>query len=155
MFCPTCGGQFEGRLNYCKHCGANLTVVNQTSRRDSAERSSEILGWVIVGSSITLLGMALGAMVLMKDNAIDPSLGKVFVITSLIGFVLVEAVLISRFWRLSRKSNESDWPQTPDLSTKELGPPSTPTLPGPGEPAGIAEESTRELERARRTQKSH
>jgi uncharacterized membrane protein YvbJ len=78
MFCPACGGQFEGRLNYGKHCGASLTALNQATNRESAERSTETLGWVIVGTSITLLGMALGALVLIKDNAIDASLGKVF-----------------------------------------------------------------------------
>jgi uncharacterized membrane protein YvbJ len=154
MFCPACGGQFEGRLNYCKHCGASLTALNQATNRESAERSTETLGWVIVGTSITLLGMALGALVLIKDNAIDPSLGKVFVIMSLVGFVLVEAVLISRFVHLSRKANQPDTTRTSELSTKELGPASTPVLADRGEAISINEESTRDLESARRTKKS-
>jgi hypothetical protein len=150
MFCPACGGQFEGRLNYCKHCGASLTALNQATNHESAERSTETLGWVIVGSSITLLGMALGALVLIKDNAIDPSLGKVFVIMSLVGFVLVEAVLISRFVHLSRKPNQPDSTRTSDLSTKEPGAASIPVLAHPGEQIGIIQESTRHLERVPR-----
>ncbi len=153
MFCPTCGGQFEGVLNYCKHCGTNLAVLNRISDQKPAERSTETLGWVIAGTSITLLGMALGALVLMKDNGIDPSLGKIFVMMSLVGFVLVEGVLVARFWQQSRKINQAQSPQTADFSTSELRQGSTPVLAEPGEPVSNIENSTRELEHSYQAKK--
>ena len=46
------------------------------------ETTTDTLAWVIVGTTITLLGMSLGALVLMKNGSIDVTLGKAFVILS-------------------------------------------------------------------------
>jgi hypothetical protein len=63
--------------------------------------------WVIVGTTITILGMCLGALVLMKDRAIDFALGTVFVILSFVAFVLVEGVLIWRLLHLNKGAKDT------------------------------------------------
>lgn len=73
MYCPTCGAQLAQALSYCNHCGANLGTSQVQS--EAAGTAIDTLMWVIVGTTITLLGMALGALVLMKNGAIDERLG--------------------------------------------------------------------------------
>jgi len=52
---------------------------------------------VMVGATITILGMCLGALVLMSDKAIDFKLGSMFVVLAFAALLLVDGVL---FWRL-------------------------------------------------------
>jgi len=111
--------------------------------------SIETLGWVIAGTTITLLGMALGSLVLIKNGQIDGTLGTVVVIMSLVGFVLVEGVLLWRLLRETRKQNETTSLPASDLSTRELRPAAARELAEPAQPLSVAEPTTRELEPAR------
>jgi len=65
--------------------------------------------WVMVGMTITLLGMALGAMVLINDGTIEAGWGRAFVLLSLLSFVIIDGVLIWRLVHLhkSARSNEA------------------------------------------------
>jgi hypothetical protein len=148
MFCPTCGTKSIEQLNYCKGCGANLTFLTGSSDQNSSAKSIETLGWVIAGTTITLLGMALGSLVLIKDGAIDAALGRVVVIMSLVGFVLVEGVLLWRFLRETRKQDERA-SLADDLATQELRNASERELAEPAEILSAAEPTTRELEPTR------
>ncbi|HKA22526.1 MAG TPA: zinc ribbon domain-containing protein [Blastocatellia bacterium] len=96
-YCPNCGVELSQALSYCNRCGAQLAASLDHAKPGSIETTTDTLVWVIVGTTITLLGMSLGAMVLMKNGSIDATLGKAFVILSFAAFVLVEGVLI---WRL-------------------------------------------------------
>ena len=155
MFCPNCGAQSIEHLNYCKQCGANLTALAGAGRHDSVEKSIETLGLVIAGTTITLLGMALGSLVLIKNGAIDGTLGRIVVVMCLVGFVLVEGVLLWRMWRETRKQNETTSPPASNLSTRELGPASGRELAEPVQPLSVAEPTTRELETAYRSKDSN
>ena len=151
MFCPTCGAQSIEQLNYCKHCGANLTFRSGAGQEDS--KAIETLGWVIAGTTITLLGMALGSLVLIKDGAIDATLGRIVVIMSLVGFVLVEGVLLWRLLRETRKKSTAASLPASDLRTQELRSAAGNELAEP-EPLSVAEPTTRELEPAYRSRDS-
>lgn len=151
MFCPNCGIQSFEHLKYCKQCGANLI---SPADQKSMDKSIETLGWVIAGTTITLLGMALGSLVLIKQGAIDATLGSVVVIMSLIGFVLVESVLLWRLLREARKPYEATTLPSSNLDTRELRPAEMGELPEPARPLGVTETTTRELEPTYRAQDS-
>ena len=102
MHCPTCGARLARALTYCNHCGANLSTFKVDGNAGKAETTTDTLVWVIVGTTITLLGMALGALVLMKEAAIHQGLGIAFVILSFVALVLVDGVLLWRLLHLNR-----------------------------------------------------
>ena len=101
-YCPNCGVELSQAMSYCNRCGAQLAESLNHSTPGSLETTTDTLVWVIVGTTITLLGMSLGALVLMKNGSIDVTLGKAFVILSFAALVLVEGILI---WRLLSLSN--------------------------------------------------
>jgi hypothetical protein len=121
MHCPTCGVPLKQALSYCNHCGANLNTFKFDSKSGPAETTTDTLVWVIVGTTITLLGMALGALVLMKNGSIHEGLGTAFVILSFAALVLVEGVLLWRLLGQNRVSLVTRHPGGPDdLKTEEL-----------------------------------
>ena len=104
--------------------------------------------WVIVGMTITLLGMALGAMVLIQDGTIDAGLGRAFVFLSLLAFVVVDSVLIWRLVNLHKLSKEQRSAESAKNSDPaELNKAQTRALRDPGEPVPtVTEQTTRNLE---------
>jgi hypothetical protein len=106
MYCPNCGTQMAQALSYCKHCGTSLRTIKSDDEAKSPEPTIDSIMWVIVGTTITLLGMGLGALVLMKDGAIDAGLGSVFVILSFVALVVVEGVLVWRLLHLNKGAKE-------------------------------------------------
>src|SRR5262245_19338279 len=150
MFCPNCGAPSLDHLKYCKQCGASLTDQAQKSMN----KSIETLGWVIAGTTITLLGMALGSLVLIKQGAIDTTLGSIVAIMSLVGWVLVESVLLWRLLREARTPNERTTLPAVKLDTRELRPAERGELAEPAQPLGVTETTTRELETAYRSEDS-
>ena len=148
MYCPTCGAQLAQALSYCNHCGAGLGTLKAQSEAKPAGTAIDTIVWVIVGTTITLLGMALGALVLMKDGAIDERLGIAFVILSFVALPLVEGVLVWRMLHLNRLARETRaLAELKDLSTRELGPAPALALHEPAESVpSVTEQSTRALE---------
>lgn len=104
--------------------------------------------WVMVGMTITLLGMALGAMVLIKDGAIDADLGRIFVFVSLMSFVIVDSVLIWRLVHLHKLSKvRRGFEAGKNSDPAELNKAQTRALRDPGEPVPtVTEQTTRNLE---------
>jgi len=148
MFCQTCGAQLAQPLSYCNHCGADLNTLKVEGQAGTAGTAIETLLWVIVGTTITLLGMALGALVLIKNGAINERLGIAFVILTFVSLVVAEAVLVWRLLHLNRGAEErhSD-PQLNDLSTEEPDPLTTRALNEPLEPvSSVTEQTTRSFE---------
>lgn len=148
MYCPTCGVRLAQALSYCNHCGANLSILKADGKAESIETTTDTLVWVIVGTTITLLGMALGALVLIKHGNIPEGLGTVFVILSFVALGLVEAVLLWRLFRPNRAARET-WvaAQSENLSTNELEPASDRALKEPALAVpSVTEQTTRNLE---------
>src|SRR6185436_10107088 len=148
MYCQTCGSQLAQPLSYCNHCGADLGTLKVQGQPGTAETAIDTLLWVIVGTTITLLGMALGALVLIKHGAINERLGMAFVILTFISLVVAEAVLVWRLLHLNRAAKETGVvPQISDLSTEEPNPVTARALHEPLEPvSSVTEQTTRTLE---------
>ena len=148
MYCPSCGTQLAQGLSYCKHCGANLRTLQIREEHKSPEKTIDSVVWVIVGTTITILGMCLGALVLMSDKAIDFRLGTVFVILSFVALVLVEAVLVWRLVHLNKGAKDGRGLIQPGDSDAEA--PETARMHALSEPGvsvtSITENTTRELE---------
>ena len=148
MFCQTCGARLAEALSYCNHCGANLGKEKVQDQAVSSGTAIDTLLWVIVGTTITLLGMALAALVLIKKGAIPEQLGMAFVILTFVSLVVAEGVLIWRLLHLSRGAKEERILAQPnDLSTAQLNPQTAGALPEPLAPvSSITEQTTRTLE---------
>ena len=148
MYCHTCGARLAQALSYCNHCGANLSTLKVQDQVGTAGTAIDTLLWVIVGTTITLLGMALGALVLMKNGAINERLGMAFVILTFVTLVLLEGVLVWRLLHLNRGAEEiRTVPQLNDLSTEELDPLTARALDEPLEPvSSVTEQTTRAFE---------
>ena len=104
--------------------------------------------WVMVGMTITLLGMALGAMVLINDGTIEAGWGRAFVLLSLLSFVIIDGVLIWRLVHLHKLSKEQRSAEAAKNSDPaELNKAQTRALSDPGEPVPtVTEQTTRNLE---------
>ena len=148
MYCQKCGGQLAQPLSYCNHCGADLSTSKVQGEARTAGTAIDTLLWVIVGTTITLLGMALGALVLIKHGAINERLGRTFVILTFISLVVTEAVLVWRLLHLNRGAEETRAvPQLNDLRTDEPTPVTARALQEPLEPvSSVTEQTTRTLE---------
>ena len=148
MYCPTCGAQLAEALSFCKHCGASLPTAKGGDQIDPAETTIDTLTWVIVGTTITILGMGLGALVLMKQGQIDAGLGSVFVIACFAALLVVDGILVWRLLRLNKPTKElRTLAQAEVPEAEEPRPTSTRALHDPGEPVpSVTEQATQTFE---------
>jgi cytochrome bd-type quinol oxidase subunit 2 len=148
MYCQTCGVELANALSYCNKCGANLGALKVQDQADTAATMIDTLLWVIVGTTITLLVMGLGALVLINEGEINERLGTACVILTFVTLVLLEGVLVWRFLHLSRGADKiRAVPQPKDLTTDELDPLTERALQAPLAPvSSVTEETTRSLE---------
>jgi len=150
MYCHICGGRLAQALGYCNHCGAHLSTQKVQGQAGTASVAMDTLLWVIVGTTITLLGMALGALVLMKNGAINERLGMAFVILTFVALLVSDGVLVWRFLNLNRCAEEvSDVADLNELSSEEPNALSARALREPLEPvSSVTEQTTRAFERS-------
>jgi len=150
MYCHICGGRLAQALGYCNHCGAHLSTQKVQGQAGTASVAMDTLLWVIVGTTITLLGMALGALVLMKNGAINERLGMAFVILTFVALLVSDGVLVWRFLNLNRGAEEvSDVADLNELSSEEPNALSARALREPLEPvSSVTEHTTRAFERS-------
>jgi hypothetical protein len=144
MYCPACGTRFDQPVTFCKNCGANLKVQREGEK---AGTSIDSLIWGIAVTTITLLGMGLGALVLIKDGKIDAGLGNIFVILSFVALLVVDGVLLGHLMSLKKTGKTHSLPHQKDPDTNRLESPPARAL---HEPAGsmpsVTERTTRTLE---------
>jgi len=104
--------------------------------------------WVVVGTTITILGMALGALVLINEGKIDAELGRVFVILSFVMLLMVEGILVWRLLQVNKRNQQQRG--LTDSRVKEnaaLDGVESRLLSDPGEPVStVTEQTTRDLE---------
>jgi hypothetical protein len=99
--------------------------------------------WVIVGTTITILGMGLGALVLMKQGQIDAGLGSIFVIACFAALLVVDGALVWRLLRLNKATKEMRaLAQAEAPEAEEPGSAQTRALGDPDEPVPSVREQT-------------
>jgi hypothetical protein len=148
MYCQTCGARLAHALSYCNHCGANLSTSKVQGPVGTVATAIDTLLWVIVGTTITLLGMALGALVLMKNGAMNERLGMAFVVLTFVALVVTEGILLWRLLHLKGGAEEiRTVPHLNNLSTEEPDPSTARALHEPLEPvSSVTEQTTRVVE---------
>jgi hypothetical protein len=148
MYCQKCGGQLAAALSYCNHCGANLSTSKELIQAGTAGTAIDTLLWVLIGTTITLLGMALGALVLMKKGEIDGALGMAFVVMTFAALVVSDGVLVWRLLHLNRGSKDTKAvPQLHDPGTDQIDASTVRVLQEPLEPvSSVTDQTTRTLE---------
>ena len=150
MYCHSCGVQLLQALSYCNRCGARLKIPSSIDGSGSVERARDNIIWSIVGTTITLLGMSLGTLVLIKNGSIDEPLGHVFVVLSFVAFVLVEGLLLWRLVSLSNVAKRIDQEYRSDeFRTEGLhGSPAAELSPPPNSIGSVTEQTTRSFDKA-------
>jgi thiol:disulfide interchange protein len=125
-----------------------LSTLKDQGQAGTAGMAIDTFLWVIVGTTITLLGMALGALVLINNGTINERLGTAFVILTFVMLVVSEAVLVWRLFHLKRGAEEMHTlPQRSNLGSEESDPSTTHALNEPLEPVGsVTEQTTRAFE---------
>jgi hypothetical protein len=145
MYCSNCGKQLPQALSYCNHCGANLKPVKGPGEITPSPTMAESLVWAIVATTITVLGMILGALVLMKDGRIPEGFGGAFVLAGLLALLGIDGIFIWRLFQVDKKIKErGDAAQRKGFNTEELSAAEARRLPAP--PPSVTEQTTRTLE---------
>ena len=140
MYCPNCGAESTVGLNYCKHCGGNLTETSQPGEPSSRN----VLAALILAAatvSLVLGGLAIvlrHAMLLvgpqppgvpppLRDNS--PLAGAIIFFGSAV-IVLTTLMLIRLFYRVmgfgsvsEKSSRPARTPQFPQRAAELPAPP--------------------------------
>lgn len=107
MYCPSCGAQLMQALSYCNRCGANLEVSRTGEETIPQPSNNDAMLWGVIGTNITILGMILGALVLMNNGAINNKLGTAFVIVSIVSLLLIDGLIVWRALSLTGIAHKS------------------------------------------------
>lgn len=105
LACPTCGIELLHTMSYCNRCGANLVPLKDHGEVVPQLIPINSLIWAIVVTTIVVLGMGLGALVLMRDGRIDEGLGRIFVILCFLTLPIIEGLLVWQLFSSSRRVN--------------------------------------------------
>lgn len=158
MYCPSCGIQLAQALSYCNRCGANLSPLKDLSTTITPgaplhetvpqPRTLNSLIWAIVVTTIIVLGMGLGALVLMRDGGIDQGLGRIFVILCFVTLPIIEGLLVWQLLSSNRRVKRlSGQVQEQTSSPDQLSASTARSLAEPVEPMpSVAEHTTRAFE---------
>ena len=148
MNCPTCGTRLAQALSYCNRCGANLSPVKDRGELKPPGKTVDTLIWAIVATTLIVLGMSLGALVLIKDGKIPEGLGSAFVLLCFLTLPLIEGLLVWQLLRLNKRAKEASGiarGEAPKMD--ELGAAPARALSEPADPApSVTENTTRAFE---------
>ena len=154
MFCPHCGHESTGDLNYCKRCGGNLNLVALPPAQASRPPISTGTAFA-VGGSVTLLvvlgfGLLMAFMSEMRGS-LPPDVFKALIVFGALT-ILGSVVSLACLWGylLGTPGQTTDAEQLKSKKRPdELGPASVNALPARPE-SSVVEHTTRTLEHSRR-----
>ena len=107
MYCPVCGVESTQGLNYCKRCGANLTVALQTAEPPvggglKGSHFAFALASLSLGTAVVALG-GLGIVLgFVQDLSHQPTSGDLPKLILLLGLPMVCAISLLLVWQISR-----------------------------------------------------
>jgi hypothetical protein len=147
MYCSHCGNRLPQVMSYCNRCGANL----KPDETKPSPTMPESLIWAIVATTITILGMILGALVMMQNNVIPFGHGSAFILVGLLALVGTDGIFIWRLFGLDKKVKIKEQTvviQRKGFRTEEIN--DAEPLPLPEPAPSVTEQTTRNLEPAYR-----
>jgi len=107
MYCPVCGIESTQGLNYCKRCGANLTVVLQSTEQPvggglKGGHFALSLVSLSLGTAIVSLGGLGLVLSFVEDMSREANSGILPKLILLLGLPMVFAVSVLLIWQISR-----------------------------------------------------
>jgi hypothetical protein len=147
MYCSHCGNQLPQVMSFCNRCGANL----KPDETRPSPTMPESLIWAIVATTIMILGMIMGTLVMMQNNGIPYGLGSAFVLVGLLALVGIDGIFIWRLFGLDKKvkiKEQTAVSQRKGFRTEQMNDAGLLHLPEPA--LSVTEQTTRNLEPAYR-----
>ena len=155
MFCPHCGLESNGELNYCKRCGGNLNLVALAPASESHPSISTGTAFVVGCSTVglTLIGLFMLFMALseMRGGGAPPDVLRLTIIFGALT-ILGSVVTLTCLWAYllgGKKHGTSGTRLNATAAPNELGNTPREALPD-RQPSSVVEHTTRTLEHSRR-----
>ncbi len=129
MYCPHCGNESSGELNYCKRCGGNLNSLALNSPQEIRPVVPPGTAWAMGTTMFLLIVMGLGAVFAAVDKltergAIPPVLVLMVIFGALT--ILGGATLLTFLWTRVLGTTRTSASAPPQLNrhanTNELPP---------------------------------
>src|SRR5262245_17114898 len=151
MFCPSCGFEYTQKTNYCKRCGAELSVAPQGVETKPHRSLTIGMAFVVVGF-LSIVGLFLNLLSLHvllsnhvdgKDAFLSFALGLLF-IGGIAGFLMRQ---LSRLITTQQKSNQAPAQERiiiREAQAPQIGAPADPVW-GASEPHSVVEHTTRQM----------
>lgn len=99
MYCPSCGAALLQELNYCNRCGISLSVIKESGKSKSLEKSVESTVWSIVGITLSIMGIMIAVLALMKGFGLSGDIVVFFMALMFLILIGIDGLLV---WQLSR-----------------------------------------------------
>ncbi|MEK6301273.1 MAG: hypothetical protein AABO41_11165 [Acidobacteriota bacterium] len=107
MYCPSCGTLLTPGLSYCNRCGANQSVNKGSAADESPEKAALLMVWAIVGVTLSMAAIMLGAMPVMKTIGLSEGAILIFVGLLFLTMLAVDGILTWQLFRLGSRGKES------------------------------------------------
>ncbi len=122
MYCPSCGATLIQEMNYCNRCGANLNVIKGSGKSKSLEKSVESTIWSIVGITLSVLGIMVAVMALMKGFGLSGEVVALFMALMFLILFGINGLFVWQLLRLNSLAKEArSASQLERDKAKELG----------------------------------
>jgi len=128
MYCPHCGNESSGELNYCKRCGGSLNPLALGSPQETRPVVPPRTAWAMGLTMLLLVVLGLGMIFAAVDKLADRVIPPVLVLTVIFGAltVLGGATLLTFLWTRVLGPNRPASSAPPQLgrhaNTNELPP---------------------------------
>jgi uncharacterized membrane protein YvbJ len=144
MFCPTCGNQIQGELNYCNRCGSKVGGPDPAVQKTVADNLSSAVGYI---GGFGLLAFIFVIYLLVRSGATS----RVLVPISLFYLAAVFGIcwlVLRQVAELTKKSHSKPSTNVHDTSQPAyLKPVTTAQLDAPRDmPISVTENTTRTLD---------
>jgi membrane-bound ClpP family serine protease len=109
-------------MNYCNRCGANLNVIKGSGKSKSLEKSVESTIWSIVGITLSVLGIMVAVMALMKGFGLSGEVVALFMALMFLILFGINGLFVWQLLRLNSLAKEArSASQLERDKAKELG----------------------------------
>jgi len=154
MYCPHCGNESSGELNYCKRCGGNLNPLTLNATQETRPAAVPTrTAWAMGLTMLFLIVFGLVAVFSAVDKLADRVIPPVLVLTVIFGAltVLGGATLLAFLWTRVIGSQRAAAPTQlgRPTNTSELPPSRLGALPDAHFPS-VTEHTTRTFDNIRK-----
>lgn len=146
MYCPSCGVEYTQKLNYCKRCGAGLTLPGPSSEPASHRPRYGWMFWAIAALGLGGLGMAFGILATMasfgmrQEELIVPFVFSLAFIFGIVGLLVRQLSRVTSAYQQTIQSANFERPAVTEYQPAQLAAP-------PESAPSVIEHTTRQFVR--------